>query len=274
LAVTSAEDRLRVVVFTGGPVVESDCAQFVAALASRAEIDLAGVFCETRHRGLPGVVRDLWTRRRWLMPLLLGQRLARGFSRSFLGPRAELARRRTLRRLRERIHFVEDLHSDAVLSRVARLEPDLGAVYGGPILRPELFEIPRHGTLGIHHGRLPDYRGKKTTFWAMYNGEDEVGVAIQQIGTGLDRGDVLRDARLPVGQLPLPIVRRRLERIGLDLFVEAVLCVREGSAAFRPQPGIRRALYRDPRAGDIVRFWMRYFARLFGKRGFPGSRGT
>lgn len=267
-----AEERLRVVVFTGGPVLEADCAQFVAALAARPEIDLAGIFCETRQRGLRGIVRDLWTRRRWLTPLLIAQRLLRCVTRSMVSPHMELVRQRMLRRLRDRIHFIENLHSDAVLSKVAQLAPDLGAVYGGPILRPGLFEIPRHGTLGIHHGRLPDYRGKKTTFWAMYNGEDEVGVAIQKIGSGLDRGDVLRDARLPVGKLPLPVVRRRLERIGLDLFVEAVLCVHEGSATYRSQPAARRELYKDPRGGDIARFWLRYVARLFGYRGFPERR--
>ena len=41
--------------------------------------------------------------------------------------------------------------------------------------------------------------------------EDTVGVAIQRIGTGLDRGEVLRDAVIATGFLPLPVVRRRLE---------------------------------------------------------------
>jgi methionyl-tRNA formyltransferase len=157
------------------------------------------------------------------------------------------------------------------LSRIARLRPDLGAVYGGPILRPELFRIPALGTLGIHHGRLPHYRGKKTTFWAMYNGEETVGVAIQRIGTGLDRGEILRDAELATGSMPLPVVRRHLERLGLKLYVEAVLSMRGEEPAFRPQPAGGGALYKDPRAGDIARFWLRYFQRLIRR---TAARGT
>ncbi|HEX6259377.1 MAG TPA: formyltransferase family protein [Woeseiaceae bacterium] len=256
------ERRLRVVVFTGGAVIEDDCAKFIAALESRPEVEVVGVFCESAATGLAGVLRDLWMRRRWLAPLLFMQRIVGRGAHMVTAPRAEVARRRSLRRLDDRIHFEANLHAADVLSRVARLHPDLGAVYGGPILRPELFRTPRLGTLGIHHGRLPEYRGKKTTFWAMYNGEETVGVAIQRIGTGLDRGEVLKDAVLPVGYMPLPVVRRRLERLGLELYVEAVLSMRRETPAFRPQPAGGGALYKDPRAGDVARFWLRYFNRL------------
>jgi len=58
---------------------------------------------------------------------------------------------------------VPDVHAQAVLERVRAAAPDLGVIYGAPILKPELFGIPPLGTLGIHHGRVPQYRGKKTT---------------------------------------------------------------------------------------------------------------
>jgi folate-dependent phosphoribosylglycinamide formyltransferase PurN len=264
----------RIVVFTGGAVLEDACLEFIRRIDERPELDLVGVFCEAAATGVAGVIRDLWTRRGPLAPLLLAQRVLRRVARCLAAPRAELARRRTLRRLGTRLHFVADIHAPSVLSRVAALKPDLGAVYGGPILQPALFRIPAQGTLGIHHGRLPDYRGKKTTFWAMHNGERSVGVAIQRIGAGLDRGDVLRDATVPVGRMPLPIVSRRLERRGLDLYVEALLSVHRGTAVCRPQPAGGGPLYKDPRAADIVRFWMRYFARLFGHSAPSRSSGA
>ena len=268
---SAGKRRLRVVVFTGGAVLQDDCVKLIAALEARPEVDLVGVFCESAATGTRGVLRDLWTRRRWLAPVLFVQRILVRSTSTLSAPRAAAARRRLLRRLEERIHFEKDLHSPAVLSRIRELRPDLGAVYGGPILRPELFRIPPLGTLGIHHGRLPQYRGKKTTFWAMYNGEETVGVAIQRIGTGLDRGEVLKDAVLPVGCMPLPVVRRRLERLGLELYVEAVLSMRRETPALRPQPAGGGALYKDPRAGDIARFWLRYCKRLLRP---TATRGT
>jgi len=260
------EEPLRVVVFTGGAVLESDCAELVRRIDADADLALVGVFCETDSAGLSGVVRDLFRRRTWLAPLLLLQRGLRRLGQALLAPGAAIARRRAMRRLAPLMHFVPDLHAPDVLSRIEALKPGLGAVYGGPILRQELFEIPTHGTIGIHHGLLPRYRGKKTTFWAIYNGEAEVGVAIQRIGKGLDRGDTLREATLPVGRKPLPVVRRQLERMGLDLYGEALLAVQRGKADFRPQAAGTGPLYRDPRAADIIRFWLRDIRRLLGVR--------
>jgi methionyl-tRNA formyltransferase len=260
-----------VVVFTGGAVLEQDCLEFIARVEAEPRLQLVGVFCEARSPGVSGVMRDLWRRRRWLAPLLLLQRALRRTARMVTSPHAEMARHRTLKRISVRVHFVADLHAASVLSRVARLRPDLGAVYGGPILRTELFGIPRAGTVGIHHGRLPHYRGKKTTFWAMHNGEESVGVAIQRIGSGLDRGDILRDAVLRTGRMPLPVVNRRLERVGHDLYIEALRSVHEGTAVFRPQALAGGTLYKDPRPADIARYWLRYLVRLLGHRGATRS---
>lgn len=264
------QQALRLVVFTGGAVLEDDCLDFVARLIDRPEIELAGVFCEARASGVAGVLRDLWRRRGLLAPLLVIQRALRRAGRAVFSPRDEFRRRRARRQLGERLHFVHDLHSEAVLAAIARLRPALGAVYGGPILRPSLFALPTRGTLGIHHGLLPDYRGKKTTFWAMYNGESRVGVAVQKIGAGLDSGDVLREGTLPIGRALPAQVNRRLHRKGLDLYVEAILSVCHGTDRYRPQPPGCGRLYRDPGAGDIARFWLRYLGRLAG-HGSPRS---
>jgi hypothetical protein len=270
---TAPADRFRIVVFTGGAVLEDACVEFIGRLDEHPDLELAGVFCQARGVGLRGVVADLLERRGWLAPPLLIQRGLRRLGGILLLPWRELRRRSILRRCGPRIHVEPDLHAPAVLSKVQALAPQLGAVYGGPILRPELFTIPSQGTLGIHHGRLPDYRGKKTTFWALYHGETTVGVAIQRIGSGLDRGDVLRDATLEAGSLPLPVVSRRLERLGLELYLDAVLGVQKGDAVFRPQPTGSAPLFKDPRGRDIARFWLRYLLRLYSRLGAARSPG-
>jgi folate-dependent phosphoribosylglycinamide formyltransferase PurN len=255
---------LRVVVFTGGAVLEDACVEFIGRIESDPVLELAGVFCEAQEVGLSGIVRDLFRRRRWLAPGLLLQRAWRRTLRILRSPRAELDRRRTLKSVATRIHFVRDLHDPALRERIAALQPGIGAVYGGPILRPALFELPAYGTIGIHHGLLPFYRGKKTTFWALKNGEDRVGVAIQRIGAGLDRGDILKDTTLPVGRKPLPRLTRELEGVGLDIFLEALRDVQRGSVATRPQPPGGGPMFKDPSPGEIARFWLRDLGRLLG----------
>jgi hypothetical protein len=98
---------------------------------------------------------------------------------------------RRLGRAMRKVQTVPDIHAPDVLARVRALAPDIGVIYGAPVLRPELFEIPRLGTLGIHHGRVPDYRGKKTTFWEIYNGERVAGVTIQRVNKGIDTGEIV-----------------------------------------------------------------------------------
>lgn len=270
----SGREPLRIVIFTGGAVLEDDCVRLIQLIEEEPSLYLAGVFCQAGAVGLLGTAADLVRRRGWLAPALLLQRGLRFLARALLSPRQESARVRALRTIRPRLHFVQDLHAQAVLGLVESLKPDVGAAYGGPILRPVLFELPSHGTLGIHHGLLPWYRGKKTTFWALYNGETEVGVAIQRIGTRLDGGAVLRQATLPAGRKPLPVIRRQLEQIGLELYREALLAVQRGEDRAQPQPQDGGPLYRDPDAVEIVRFWLRDVRRILGRSQPRPPRGA
>jgi len=255
---------LRAVVFTGGPVLDDAVREFVDRLERQPEIELAAVFCETGREGFGGVVADLWRRRGPLAAPLLLQRAGLDCLRFLRAPAGRLARRRRLAALAGRIHPVADLHAGPVVERIRRLDPDLGLIYGGPILRPELFDLPRWGTLGIHHGKVPEYRGKKTTFWAIYNGEPEAGVTIQHVGGKLDRGAVVARGTVRTGRRLPGRVWSELERLGLDLYVDAVVRVRSGRAEAAPQTGRRRKLYRDPGLSDIASFWWRYALRWLG----------
>ena len=252
----------KVVVFTGGPVLDNQVLRFVSRIEDEPAIDLVGIVSQSPVRGIRGIIIDLWRRRGILaLPILLRNGLAAILNMLFR-PAAALARRQSSRAVRDRVHFFDNIHGEAALDLVRDLDPALGLVYGGPILKPELFSIPELGTLGIHHGKVPDYRGKKTTFWALYNGETEVGVIIQKISDRLDAGDIVRQSTLTVRKRPLPLVRQDLERIGIDLYLGAIKDIIGGNARLVPQPSGSRPLYKDPTAIDLLRFWGRYLVRL------------
>ena len=165
-----------------------------------------------------------------------------------------------MKRLSDRIYFVRDIHAQEVLGRVCALAPDLGLIYGSPILKPELYEIPALGTLGIHHGKLPEYRGKKTTFWAMYNGEQTAGVTIQRVNADLDTGEIALQGKVPIGHRSQQAVWKELETLGLDLYIQAILEVKQGTASYRPQVGKKGKLYRDPKLCDTLTLWRKQFS--------------
>ena len=254
---------IRVVLFGGGPALESGVKRFLARLEQQPEIALVGAFCQSASQSLPAIIRDVFKRRRLLaVPILLTQGLELA-GQVVTAPRQHLALRRGLQPVRDRLHFVPDIHHQDVLTAVRALEPDLGLVYGSPILKPSLFRLPRFGTLGIHHGKLPTYRGKKTTFWAMVHGEPTAGVTIQLIDEGLDTGRIVKQGEVTIGRRSPRAVWSEVESLGLDLYIRAILAVRAATVTPQSSSTKRGRLFRDPTPREIAGF---YWHRWLGKR--------
>jgi folate-dependent phosphoribosylglycinamide formyltransferase PurN len=251
-----ALDRpIRVIMFGSGPELNPDAKQFLCMLEEHPEIEFLSAFCQAESQSLGAVFADLWKRRGLLAFPLFIMWVLKKVLRFLTQPRKEILLRQNLRNIAERVHFVPDIHSAHVLEQVQMLEPDLGLIYGSPILKPELFEIPELGTLGIHHGKVPEYRGNKTTFWAMYNGEHVAGVTIQKVNKGLDTGSIVKTGQVKAYRRAYQAVFRELEALGLDLYIQAILDVKHGNAEFEPQTGVKGKIYRNPKLGDFIRFW-------------------
>ena len=258
------EDRpIRVVLFGSGPVLTHDARQFIYRLETHPEIEFAAAFCQAEGRSWPAVTRDFWRRRGWLAIPLLAAWVLNEAGRYLRHPRRERTLARELDRLSQRIHFISDIHAPEVIAQIAALSPDLGLIYGSPILKPAVFETPARGTLGIHHGKVPQYRGNKTTFWAMYNGEATAGVTIQKVNAGLDTGQIVKAGEVVIGKRSQRAVWQELEQLGLDLYIQAILEVKAGVATFSPQIGPKGKLYKNPKLPDLLRFWGKQFKRRF-----------
>jgi hypothetical protein len=255
---------IRVVVF-GGAYFEPAAMDFVARLEEHAEIELAGGVCQSAGFGWRSRTRDLVRRRGIVAPAILAVQAGQVGARALRAPRRELQLRRSARRALLRFMTVPDIHAPEVLRHVAGLHADLGLIYGSPILKPSLFQLPRLGTLGIHHGSLPDYRGKKTAFWAMYNGEAAAGVTIQKVNAGLDTGEIVLEGAIPIGSRRFGRVEAEVQRLGIQLYLDAILAVKHGTAVYRPQPAGRSPLYRQPTPLQILRLWQRQLLRRIGR---------
>lgn len=83
------------------------------------------------------------------------------------------------------------LHAPPTVDLIQAAEPDVLLVSGAPVLRPEIFGLPRLAAINIHYGVAPDYRGEDTLFWALANGDhDRLGLTIHAIERGVDSGRV------------------------------------------------------------------------------------
>jgi len=252
---------IRVVMFGSGPELNRDAKQFLCKLEEHPEIELLGAFCQSQAPSAGAVFVDLWKRRGLLSVPLFAAGVLNKVIPFVLDPQEDFMFKFKLKSIENRIHFIPNIHAPQVLEHVKSLAPDLGLIYGSPILKPELFEIPKLGTLGIHHGKVPEYRGNKTTFWMMYNGEQFAGVTIQKVNQGLDTGTIVKTGEVEAYRRAYRTVFHELEALGVELYIQAILEVKHGVAEFKPQTGTRGKLYRNPKLGDFIRFWGRQLKR-------------
>lgn len=130
------------------------------------------------------------------------------------------------------LSVLNGINSKAGLSDLAASEPDLilSIRYGG-ILREQAITIPPKGVLNLHSGLLPDYRGVMATFYAMLNGEREIGTTLHYIrDAGIDTGDIVDCTRAPL-QVNHSYLWNVLQLYpaGVALMLETVAKVAEGS---------------------------------------------
>jgi methionyl-tRNA formyltransferase len=93
---------------------------------------------------------------------------------------------------------VTDFNAPQAVAAIAALAPNLLVYAGGrDLLRRPLLETATHGCLGGHYGRLPTVRGMGTVEWSVLLGEAPA-VAIQRVNPGIDTGDVVMQARVPL----------------------------------------------------------------------------
>ena len=145
-----------------------------------------------------------------------------------------------------------DIHADQTLDAVKRFGPDLGLSLAAPILRASLFRIPPLGTLNLHKGRVPEYRGMPPAFWEMWNDEESVGCTVHWVDDKLDTGDIA--AQVTLAREPHATVRGlqlRLDEVGVNLMRNVVMGVFDGDAPRTPQRSGGKT-YRKPTLSDVA----------------------
>jgi hypothetical protein len=58
-----------------------------------------------------------------------------------------------------------NLNSPEAVEKIRRTNADLGIVLGTRILKRDTFSAPRLGSINLHKGSVPDYRGTPPGFW-------------------------------------------------------------------------------------------------------------
>jgi folate-dependent phosphoribosylglycinamide formyltransferase PurN len=136
-------------------------------------------------------------------------------------------------------HRVDDFHSESSIELIESLTPDLGVIYGTNIIKEHVFGIPRLGSINLHQGLAPLYRGGPTVFWELFNGEAEVGITVHFVVSKVDAGDIIVQRALPLSydfevygleyENFLQDFRRSLKEPSVKLIGEAVERIANGT---------------------------------------------
>lgn len=87
------------------------------------------------------------------------------------------------------------------LEILKEIDPDLVVVVAyGKILPDDCLNYPKYGCINIHASILPKYRGASPIHFAVLNGDEETGVTVQQMDSGIDTGDILNIIKCPIGE--------------------------------------------------------------------------
>ncbi len=93
----------------------------------------------------------------------------------------------------------ERLDDDGFVKSIREKRPDLLVIVAFRIIPPEVFTLPKYGSLNLHASLLPKYRGAAPINWAIIRGEKETGVTTFFLKERVDTGDIILQARLPIG---------------------------------------------------------------------------
>ena len=104
------------------------------------------------------------------------------------------------------------------------LQPDLIAVVAfGQILPVDILNIPPYGCINVHGSLLPFYRGAAPMQWAVINAEEKTGVTTMYMTKGLDSGDMLLKAEIPLtSEDTYGSVHDKLSTLGADLLIQTI----------------------------------------------------
>ena len=121
--------------------------------------------------------------------------------------------------------------------QLAELGPDLTLVMAyGHILKQDVIDTPRLGTLNLHTSVLPKYRGASPIQTAIACGEKETGVTLMRLVRELDAGPVADVERVAVGPLDTATeVEARLAQACVPLLARCLPAIVAGAQTFTAQ---------------------------------------
>ena len=141
------------------------------------------------------------------------------------------------------VRYPETLRNAEAQAEFTAWAADIAVVVAyGLILPQAVLDAPRLGCVNIHASLLPRWRGAAPIHRAIMAGDDETGISIMQMESGLDTGPVLLTRTLPIGaEDTTAALHDRLSQLGAEAIVAALADFDSLTPVPQPQEGVTYA---------------------------------
>ncbi|ROO78164.1 methionyl-tRNA formyltransferase [Vibrio crassostreae] len=135
------------------------------------------------------------------------------------------------------VYQPENFKSDEAKQELADLNADIMVVVAYGLLLPQVvLDTPRLGCINVHGSILPRWRGAAPIQRSIWAGDKETGVTIMQMDIGLDTGDMLSIATLPIEATDTSAsMYEKLAGLGPDALVECLSDIASGKTVAEKQ---------------------------------------
>jgi len=124
----------------------------------------------------------------------------------------------------------ESLKETSFIESLKSLNPDLFIIIAFRILPPEIFKIPRLGSINLHASMLPQYRGAAPINWAIINGERVSGITTFFLDDKVDTGNIILQKEIPIDiNETFGEVYYKMSEAGSPLLIETIEKIKEGN---------------------------------------------
>lgn len=116
---------------------------------------------------------------------------------------------------------------DEFLAAIRDLDADISVVVAyGQILRQDVLDVPRFGSVNVHASLLPELRGAAPINWAIERGFDTTGVTIMRMAKQLDAGAILHQVEEPIAtEETAADLTTRLSELGAEALLETLAMI-------------------------------------------------
>jgi methionyl-tRNA formyltransferase len=127
--------------------------------------------------------------------------------------------------------------SKEIRAELASFGADIFVVVAYGLLLPKgVLAMPPHGCVNVHASLLPKYRGASPIHSALLNGDNETGITIMHMDTGIDTGDIISQKSLQISREEhFPQLHDRMSQLGAELLLETLTQIENGTATRTPQ---------------------------------------